>query len=120
LALAACAQTPAATAGEDLRPIIVENVLVEVGVGSPIPVDVVVSATWPDPCAQLAQITQEIEGNTVTIDLLATAAIPDCPPDAVGVPVRIAVPLNGLALPSGEITVTVNGSSTSFAWPPAP
>jgi hypothetical protein len=39
-----------AEAGE-LLPVTVEDVRVEIGVGSPIPVDVVVSGAWPGLCS---------------------------------------------------------------------
>jgi hypothetical protein len=52
---AADLSTPAAAG---LRPLTVANVTVEVGVGSPVPVDAFVSGEWPDLCAQLAQVTQ--------------------------------------------------------------
>jgi hypothetical protein len=95
----------------------VSNVTVDVGVGSPIPVDAFVSGEWPDLCAQLAQITQRFEGNTFEITLLATAADPACPPDAVGLPFRIAIPINVVELPEGEYIVTANGASTAFTVP---
>ena len=76
---------------------------VDVGVGSPIPVDAFVSGEWPDLCAQLAQITQRFEGNTFEITLLATAADPACPPDYLGLPFRIAIPINVVQLPEGAV-----------------
>lgn len=110
--------TPSAASSEaGLRPISVSNVTVDIGIGSPIPVDAFVSGEWPDLCAQLAQITQRFEGNTFEITLLATAAGPDCPPDYIGLPFRIAIPINVVQLPEGEYTVTVNGASTTFSVP---
>lgn len=106
--------TPAAAG---LRPIAVANVTVDVGVGSPIPVDAFVSGEWPDLCAQLAQITQRVEGKTFDITLLATAADPACPPDFLGLPFRIAIPINVVELPEGQYTVTANGATTSFSVP---
>jgi hypothetical protein len=100
-----------------LRPIAVSNVTVDVGVGSPIPVDAFVSGEWPDLCAQLALITQRFEGNTFEITLLATAADPACPPDYLGLPFRIAIPINVVQLPEGEYIVTANGASTTFTVP---
>jgi len=106
--------TPAAAG---LRPLTVTNVTVDVGVGSPIPVDAVVSGEWPDLCAQLAQITQRYEGKTFDITLLATAADPACPPDFLGLPFRIAIPINVVELPEGQYTVTANGATTTFSVP---
>lgn len=121
---------PAATAAQPagLRPIPVANVTIDVGVGSPIPVDAFVSGEWPDLCAQLAQITQRLQGKTFEITLLATTADPACPPDYLGLPFRIAIPINVVQLPEGTYTVTANGASTTFtvpvtsptALPPAP
>ncbi len=110
---------PAATAAQPagLRPIPVSNVTVDVGVGSPIPVDAFVSGEWPDLCAQLAQITQRFQGKTFEITLLATAADPACPPDYLGLPFRIAIPINVVQLPEGTYTVTANGATTTFTVP---
>jgi hypothetical protein len=100
-----------------LRPIAVSNVTVDVGVGSPIPVDAFVSGEWPDLCAQLALITQRFESNTFEITLLATAADPACPPDYLGLPFRIAIPINVVQLAKGEYSVTANGASTTLTVP---
>jgi Tol biopolymer transport system component len=100
----------------DLRPVEVQDVQVEIGEGSPRPVDVVVSGTWPDLCAQLAQVNQRIEGTRFEIDLLATPADPSCPPDNLGLPFRIAIPLNFVELPGGTYSFVVNGVETAIAW----
>ncbi|MHB1293784.1 MAG: hypothetical protein ACYC4R_02195 [Anaerolineae bacterium] len=120
LVLAACARLQEASDASSesaFRPIVVEDVQVQVGVGSPIPVDVFVSGTWPDLCAQLAEITQQVEGQHITVTLLATEVDADCPPDYLGVPFRIAIPLNGVELPEGTYTIMVNDVSTEFTWP---
>jgi len=101
-----------------LREVPVEHVEVQVGVGSPIPVDTLVSGTWPDLCAQLAEVRQRVEDFQVEITLLATPADPACPPDYVGLPFRIANPLNAVELPVGTYTVVANGVSTTFEWNP--
>jgi hypothetical protein len=105
-------------AGGDLRPIQVEHVAVEIGVGSPIPVEVIASGTWPDLCAQLAETRQTISGNAIEISLLATPADPNCPPDHAGLAFRQAVPLNVVQLPAGSYTVLVNGATAAFDWQP--
>ncbi len=122
LALTACGipASPAQPAAAQMRPIPVEDVRVEVGVGSPIPINVMVSGTWPDLCAQLARMEQSVEGLRIEITLSASAARPDCPPDPVGIPFGIAIPLNGVQLPKGTYTVTVNGVGTTFQWPSTP
>ena len=119
--VAACAPMPSASSqASSLRPIVVEDVQVQIGVGSPIPVDVFVSGTWPDLCAQLAEVTQRIDGSKIEIELLASPAKPDCPPDYLGLPFRIAIPLNVVELPHARYSVVVNGVSTSFDWPASP
>ncbi len=105
--------TPEAASG---RPFVVEHVGVEVGVGSPGAADVVVSGTWPDLCAQLAETRQTVAEGRIEITLLATAADPACPPDYLGLPFRFAVPLNVTELPVGSYTIVVNGASTTFDW----
>jgi hypothetical protein len=118
---AACAPLPvpgAAPAAEGLRPIPVDAVSVEVGVGSPIPVDLFVSGSWPDLCAQLAEIRQTVAGSRIEVTLLATPADPACPPDHLGLPFRIAVPLNAVELPTGAYTVVVNGVSAEVEIDP--
>lgn len=109
-------ETPAAEATASLRPVIVEDVRVTIGVGSPIPVDVFVSGTWNDLCAQLAQMEQRMVDNRFEISLMASPARSDCPPDTLGLPFRIAVPLNMVEMPAGSYTVAVNGVETSFEW----
>jgi hypothetical protein len=124
LLLSSCAinQTPQplptqAIPPETLRPLVVAAVSVDVGVGSPGLLEIVASGDWPDLCAQLAQVTSRIDGTEINISLFATAADPSCPPDYIGVPFRIAIPLNPVELPDGEYTATVNSVSTSFLWP---
>jgi hypothetical protein len=102
--------------GSDLRPIEVADVQVEIGVGSPIPVNAIVSGTWPDLCAQVAQIEQTLAGSRFEVELQATPADENCPPDLLGLPFRIAVPLNMVEKPVGTYAVSVNGVETSFDW----
>lgn len=113
------APEPAAEA-TGLRPIPVSHVGVEVGWGSPIPVHAVASGEWPDLCAQLAEITQRFDGNTIEVTLLASAADPACPPDYLGLPFRIDLPINVVELPEGTYTVVVNGVSATFDVPVTP
>lgn len=109
-----------ALAPEAVREIPVLDVAIDVGVGSPIPVDAFVSGQWPDLCAQIAEIRQRLDGYTFEITLLASDADPACPPDNLGLPFRIAIPLNVVELPEGTYTVTVNGFSTTFEVPVTP
>ena len=100
------------------RPFEVVDVQVQVGLGSPIPVDVVVNGPWPDLCAQVAQVDQQLDGSQFTITLLASPADPTCPADLVGISYRIAVPLNMSGLAFGTYRVVVNGFPVEFTWPP--
>jgi Tol biopolymer transport system component len=109
-------EVPAEESIEERMPILVEDVQVQVGVGSPIPVDVVVSGTWPELCSQISHVGQRLEGSHIEIDLLASAPQPDCPPDRLGLPFRIALPLNMLEMPAGTYSVAVNGMETTFDW----
>jgi hypothetical protein len=102
---------------EILRPLTVTDVTIDTGPGSPGLLEIVASGDWPDLCAQLAQVTSRINGLDIQVGLYATAADPACPPDYLGIPFRIAVPLNPVELPQGTYTVTVNSITTSFVWP---
>ena len=111
--------TPSATPttfDDLLRPIPIESVQVEIGVGSPIPVIIHISGFWPDPCAQLSRIEQTTEGDRITIDVLASPVDPNCPPDTLGLPVQTSLPLNMAEMAEGIYTVSVNGVETSFNW----
>ncbi len=101
-----------------LRAIPVETVGIQIGVGSPIPVEVVVSGTWPDLCAQLAQINQQVDGSHIEVELLASPLDSSCPPDYLGLPFGLAIPLNMVEMPEGAYTVSVNGITTTFDWNP--
>ncbi|NLX36206.1 MAG: hypothetical protein GXY68_05920 [Chloroflexi bacterium] len=101
----------------ELRPLAVEAVAVDIGTGSPIPVEIVAGGTWPDLCAQLARVETDIDGYEIQIALLASPVQTGCPPDYVGVPFRVAVPLNPVELPEGRYTATVNGVAATFDWP---
>ena len=99
-----------------LREIPVADISVQIGVGSPIPVNVLISGSWPDLCAQLAEVHQEIKGSTVEIRLLATPKDEACPPDYLGLPFAFSIPINMAEMPQGPYTVIVNGVNTTFGW----
>jgi Tol biopolymer transport system component len=101
-----------------LPPIKVGDVRVEIGVGSPIPVEVAVAGQWPNLCAQLGRTTTHIFGQQIDIFLEATPEAETCPPDYLGLSFALRLPLNMVEMPEGEYTVTVNGWQTTFAWPP--
>lgn len=112
----AVAPTPVVTA---LQLMNVADVHVDIGVGSPIPVDAFISAELPDICAQLAEVKVERSQFEFQISLLTTSSTEaDCQRDTL--PFRIAVPLNMVSLPAGTYTVKANGATTTFAWPSGP
>jgi hypothetical protein len=105
-------------AGPDLTLIPVEHVGVQIGVGSPMPVEIVASGTWPDLCAQIADVKTEINDFQIDITVRSSTA-KDCPPDQLGLPFRFAIPLNAAQLEEGTYTITVNGTSNTLDWPPS-
>jgi len=91
----------------------VDDVNIEVGVGSPIPVHAVVSANLPNACAQLGEVQVHRDGTTFLVRLVAyVPAQTDCNPDTL--PLRLEVPLNIVNLPEGPYEVNVNGVTASF------
>lgn len=109
--------SPAEQPTEGLREIDIEDVVVEIGQGSPIPVDIIAAGTWPDLCAQLASVRVGFGDTQIDVDLLATPADPDCPEDFLGLPFRLAIPVNILKLSHGTYTVSVNGQQAVFDHP---
>lgn len=104
-----------AVAGRNLIP--VEHVGIQVGLGSPLPVEVVASGTWPDACGQIAELQSQVDG--FQIDFTVVAGSQDnCPPDRLGLPFRFAIPLNSAELQAGTYNITVNGVATTMDWPP--
>jgi hypothetical protein len=95
------------------RKVDVDDVKVEVGVGSPMPVQLIVHGNLPDSCAQVEHMRQLQDGSHFSIML---STIPshaeECVQDTL--PFRIIIPLNIVNLPAGSYTVDVNGSPASF------
>ena len=134
LALAACAPAQAqpitsavvpATAADSAPASVkqpemkVHDVQVQIGVGSPIPVDAFISGELPDTCAQLAEVRQQFGDFTFEITLSVMPGIrEECMVDTL--PFRMTVPRNMVTLPDGTYIVKVNGASTTFTWPSAP
>ncbi|HJR80509.1 MAG TPA: hypothetical protein VJ821_10580 [Anaerolineales bacterium] len=108
--------TSSANPQSDLKLMQVEHVEVFVGVGSPIPVEIVASGIWPSLCSQIAEVKSQIHGFQIDVTLLASTVEP-CPPDSAGLSFRFALPLNYVELPHGTYTITVNGTGTTFEWP---
>jgi len=98
---------------DDIR---VDDVTIDFGVGSPIPVHAVISANLPNTCAQLGEVRVHRNGTNFFIRLVADIpAQTDCNPDTL--PFRLEVPLTAVGLEEGTYTVTVNGASTTFELP---
>jgi hypothetical protein len=97
----------------------VSDVQIQIGVGSPIPVDALISGELPDTCAQLAEFKQTVKDFAFEIALaVAPGTREECMRDTL--PFRIAVPLNMVNLPEGTYSVKANGASTTFRWPSEP
>ena len=99
------------------QPITVDQVEVEVGVGSPIPVHVIVSGWMPDPCSQVEHTEIKQDGSNFIITLYATpdvggSAVDGCIKDPMYF--KLGIPLNVVDLPAGSYSVTVNGSRADF------
>lgn len=103
-------------ASGNTQPLVVQNVEVMVGIGSPLPVDIVVSGTWPSLCSQVAEVQSSIQDFNIDITVLASMQ-ETCPPDLVGLSYRFAIPLNIVELPEGTYTISVNGVNTTFNLP---
>lgn len=100
------------------QPITVDQVQVEVGVGSPIPVHVIVSGNLPDPCSQVESVQVLQDKSNFDITLFATPdvggpAVDGCIKDPL--PIRMSIPLSVIGLPAGDYSVTVNGSRADFS-----
>jgi hypothetical protein len=107
------------TAAVDLPLLKVSHVQIEIGVGSPIPVDAFISAELPDACAQLAEVKAAQKDFTFEITMNVTPGTrEECMRDTL--PFRMYVPLNMVSLPDGTYTVKVNGANTTFQWPSEP
>ena len=97
----------------------VNDVQLQIGVGSPMPVDAFISAELPDSCAQLADVKVMQQDFTFDITLRVTPGTrEECFRDTL--PFRMVVPLNMVNQPEGTYTVNVNGASTTFQWPSEP
>lgn len=99
------------------QPITVEQVEVEIGVGSPIPVHVIVSGNLPDPCSQVEYTEIKQDGSNFIITLSAAPdtggpAVDGCIKDPMYF--KMGIPLNVVDLPAGSYSVTVNGSRAAF------
>ncbi len=95
------------------QPVQVDQAQVEVGVGSPIPVQVTVTGSLPDTCAQIELVQQKQEGSHFEITMSTVPSNAEgCIQDTL--PFRMVIPLNITNLPAGPYTVEVNGVGADF------
>ena len=94
----------------------VDDVTIEVGVGSPIPVKAVVSGNLPNACAHLGEVRLHRDETTFFVQLLAyLPEQTECTPDVI--PFRLEIPLNIVNLPNGTYEIIVNGETANFTLP---
>jgi len=102
----------------EYQPVQVDQVEVEVGVGSPIPVHVIVRGNLPDLCSQVEYTEIKQDGSNFIIKLSATPdlgspMVDGCINDPL--PFRMSIPLNVIGLPAGDYSVEANGSRADFS-----
>lgn len=91
----------------------ITQVEIEMGVGSPIPINAIISGNLPDSCAQLELIQHRQEAARIQLWLASIPSSADgCVQDTL--PFRITIPLNPVNLPAGTYQVEVNGRTESF------
>jgi hypothetical protein len=120
----ACSSSPAAitqetpapvTEGEGYNELQIDDVQVEVGVGSPIPVHVIVSGSLPDTCAQVEYSEIQQDASNFIIQLSTTRGNgEDCIHDSL--PFRMSIPLNMIHQPAGDYSADVNGTRANFRF----
>jgi hypothetical protein len=97
-----------APAGEGEVPVFVDQTTLQVSV--------VVQGSFPDSCTSLGDVSQTVEGNTISVTL--TGVQPEGMMCAQALtPFEETIPLDVSGLPAGEYTVDVNGSTTSLMLP---
>lgn len=95
---------------------LVDDVSIEVGIGSPLPVHAVVSANLPKSCGQLGEVLMYRVDKTFFVHLIGhLPAQSECNPDTL--PLRLEIPLNIVNLPEGTYEVNVNGVTANFNIP---
>jgi hypothetical protein len=80
----------------------------------PVQIFVIASGYLPDPCTEIYQIIQEIEGNKFFITITTHQAPGFCIETEVIAPFEEVIPLEVYGLPAGTYTVEVNGVQGSF------
>ena len=100
-------------AGEGYQALQIDDVHVEVGAGSPIPVKAIVSGNLPLACAQLGEIRVHRQDTSFFVQWLAyLPAQTDCAEDSI--PFRLEISLNIVNLPAGPYNVNINGATATF------
>ena len=95
---------------------LVDDVNIEVGRGSPLPVHAVVSANLPKSCGQLGEVHMYRAEGTFFVHLVGhLPAQSECNLDTL--PLRLEIPLNIINLPEGTYEVNINGVTASFDIP---
>lgn len=95
---------------------LVDDVSIEVGIGSPLPVHAVVSTNLPKSCGQLGEVHMVRAEETFFVHLIGhLPAQSECNPETL--PLRLEIPLNLVNLPEGTYQVNVNGVTTNFNIP---
>ncbi len=99
-------------AASGYQDIFVDEVKTEVGAGSPIPAQVIVSGNLPDRCAQVEHMLLEQGGTDFSITLSSISSQAEgCVQESL--PFKISIPLNVMSLPAGSYTVVVNDTLAS-------
>jgi hypothetical protein len=97
----------------------VDQLEVQVDTGSPIPVEIGASGTCPDLCAQVASVESRMDDFNIHITVVAST-FKNCRLDNLGLPFRLAIPLNTVEMEDGTYTIIVNGASTTSELPAQP
>lgn len=95
---------------------VVEEVQVQVLESDPVQVQVVAIGYLPDGCTNLAEIYQNNESNSISVQLTTSRLIDALCTEAI-VPFEQTIPLNIEGLAPGDYTVLVNGISQPFTLP---
>ncbi|GEM_PF-405858 len=115
---AAVGPTPEPTAVEGgviIKEAMVESIEILLLESFPIQVHVVAQGNLPDSCTEIAEITEERDGDTFRVTI-TTSRPADAMCAAVLVPFEETTSLDVVGLPAGVYTVNVNGVSDTFEF----
>ena len=103
---------PQAPQGDRLK---IDLAQIEQGVGSPIPLAVVVEYRLPSTCSQLTSITNTVDEGQISIEIRGGEFGEDCQREELAY--RISIPLNSVGFLHGKYSVKVNGvNAGSFSF----